>query len=222
MAINASCPQCGKTYQVKDDFAGKKFRCKACEGVVSVPAAKAASGDPWDNLDLDSFQDHDPYGDGGTEPPVAPRRRSSGGKKKTRSRSGGMPVTVIVALSAIGLLMAFNVFGIVSQLIQGAIPGSCGSFIRLLVEIAVMAGLIKRSAAARWVAIILSGIMTLLLGLGTIGVAFLFSQIELPQGAEIPEFMVPVIIAVLAVQVVIELVIIGCLLAPSSGEYLSE
>ena len=37
MAIEVSCPQCGQFYQVPDDKAGKKFRCKGCQEVVSIP-----------------------------------------------------------------------------------------------------------------------------------------------------------------------------------------
>jgi hypothetical protein len=221
MPISADCPQCGKTYRVKDDFAGKKFRCKACQAVVSVPEAKAPSGDPWDDLDLGEFQEQDSYADDEfAAPPATPQRRKK--KKKSRSRAGGMPVTVIIALCGIGLLMAFNLFGIVAQAVQGAVPGACGSCIRLLIEIAVLVGLINRSAATRWVAIILSGIMALFLGLGVIGVAFFLSQVELPPQAEVPEFMIPLLIVILSVQIVIEFVIIGTLLAPSSADYLNQ
>lgn len=90
MPISADCPQCGKTYNVKDDLAGKKFRCKECEGVVTVPAAGGGGGgkkDPWDDLDLGSFQDQAPAEDDEFEAPL-PRRRAAG-KKKSKSRSGG-------------------------------------------------------------------------------------------------------------------------------------
>jgi hypothetical protein len=87
MAISVSCPGCGKAYNVKDEAAGKSFRCKQCQGVVSVPAASAASGDPWDDTGPGEFPDQDPYGDDEFgAPPAAPRRRTSG---RTKSRRGG-------------------------------------------------------------------------------------------------------------------------------------
>lgn len=36
-----SCPSCGKTLNVKDDFAGKKARCPGCKEVLTVPHAPA-------------------------------------------------------------------------------------------------------------------------------------------------------------------------------------
>lgn len=48
MAITFSCPGCGKSYTASDEFAGKKMRCKACQGVVPIP-----SGDEPDLYGLD-------------------------------------------------------------------------------------------------------------------------------------------------------------------------
>lgn len=99
MPISAECPQCGKTYHVKDDFAGKKFRCKECEGVVSVPAGESSSGDPWDDLELGDYQDSEPADEFAAS---APPRRAAG-KKRPGSRgkgadSGGKDTIAIVAL----------------------------------------------------------------------------------------------------------------------------
>ncbi|MDB5313094.1 MAG: hypothetical protein JWO38_7296 [Gemmataceae bacterium] len=38
MPISFEC-SCGKTLQVKDEFAGRRVRCPACSGVAAVPAA---------------------------------------------------------------------------------------------------------------------------------------------------------------------------------------
>jgi hypothetical protein len=38
MAINVVC-DCGKEFKVKDDLAGKKIKCPACQSVLGVPAA---------------------------------------------------------------------------------------------------------------------------------------------------------------------------------------
>ena len=41
MAIRVTCPNesCGKTYNVKDELAGKKVRCASCGAVMAVPQA---------------------------------------------------------------------------------------------------------------------------------------------------------------------------------------
>jgi uncharacterized Zn finger protein (UPF0148 family) len=37
------CPSCGKTLNVKDDYAGKKARCPGCKEVLTVPYAPEAA-----------------------------------------------------------------------------------------------------------------------------------------------------------------------------------
>jgi uncharacterized RDD family membrane protein YckC len=46
MAINVTCPSCNQAYSVPDDKAGKKFRCKGCESVVTIPDAGGLGGEP--------------------------------------------------------------------------------------------------------------------------------------------------------------------------------
>lgn len=43
MSLNVDCA-CGKAYRLNDDLAGKKFRCKECNAVLSVPAAESSEG----------------------------------------------------------------------------------------------------------------------------------------------------------------------------------
>lgn len=47
MAISTACESCGRDYKVKEELAGKRFKCKDCGEVVTVPVgrtgAKAAS-----------------------------------------------------------------------------------------------------------------------------------------------------------------------------------
>ena len=38
MTIEVSCPQCAKRYQVDDNFAGRKAKCKACGAQMTIPA----------------------------------------------------------------------------------------------------------------------------------------------------------------------------------------
>ncbi len=41
MPIAVNCSQCGRSYQLRDELAGKKAKCK-CGGTILIPAAPAA------------------------------------------------------------------------------------------------------------------------------------------------------------------------------------
>ncbi|MFM9965720.1 MAG: hypothetical protein ACKV2Q_31435 [Planctomycetaceae bacterium] len=43
MAIATSCGECGRDYSLKDELAGKKFKCKECGATVVVPAARRSA-----------------------------------------------------------------------------------------------------------------------------------------------------------------------------------
>jgi hypothetical protein len=45
MAITVSC-ECGKEFKVKDESAGKRIKCPACQTVLTVPDADAVTGAP--------------------------------------------------------------------------------------------------------------------------------------------------------------------------------
>jgi phage FluMu protein Com len=66
MSINVVC-DCGKTLKVKDDAAGKKIKCPACQTVLTVPAAGAAEEPPASNVGKKSnaFEDLGGGEDGG-------------------------------------------------------------------------------------------------------------------------------------------------------------
>jgi hypothetical protein len=40
MAISVECSACGQTYRLKDEMAGRKIRCKACQTPIEVPVAE--------------------------------------------------------------------------------------------------------------------------------------------------------------------------------------
>jgi hypothetical protein len=56
MAITLTCTGCGKSYQLKNELAGRKVRCPGCQSVQVVPE------DSTEDYDLESLQ-----GEGGTE-----------------------------------------------------------------------------------------------------------------------------------------------------------
>lgn len=39
MPISVLCPKCERNFLVKDEIAGKSFRCKDCQAIVKVPSA---------------------------------------------------------------------------------------------------------------------------------------------------------------------------------------
>ncbi len=45
MAIEALCPTCGAVFNLKDEFEGKKVRCKKCEQIFTVNGSKAEARD---------------------------------------------------------------------------------------------------------------------------------------------------------------------------------
>lgn len=107
--IDASCDSCFRSYQLKDEFAGRKVRCKGCGEVFTVPQPGAAAADPWDSED--PF-DEDPFTDGPAAAPPSPTRRKKKRKKKAqRESSSGFPLGVYgilgIAAGALFLMMCF-------------------------------------------------------------------------------------------------------------------
>ena len=71
------CPSCGKTLNVGDQYAGKKVRCPACQGVLVVPQAalpEVAAEEPVEVT------------------PVAPSRRPARPPVRDEDDDGGRPV----------------------------------------------------------------------------------------------------------------------------------
>lgn len=133
MAIKVKCPECKKSLAVRDEFAGRRVRCKSCEAVLSVPMPKDDTDDPFDDLgDINDFA-------GGDElPPKRSRNRST---KKTKRRSeesmsGRLPsfnfslwsvlYSVVAVIGLFGLfvpqiLIWLLLFGLVFQFVTGLI-----------------------------------------------------------------------------------------------------
>ncbi len=57
MSIPLSCP-CGRSFNIKDDLAGRKIRCPACKSILAVPAAvlleAVEDGEPAEALPVQS------------------------------------------------------------------------------------------------------------------------------------------------------------------------
>ncbi len=55
MTISFSCPECGRKYDLKDEFAGKKIKCRGCEAAIRVPDSDDDAEEP-DDVDDDAFE----------------------------------------------------------------------------------------------------------------------------------------------------------------------
>ncbi len=126
MPIKAKCRKCSRDYTVKDELAGKKFRCKQCEAPVTVPQPAVLiedepEEDEWGSDDFGSTDDfgdfsEDDYDDIPARPkkrkkkPVVKKRRK---KKRSSSSSGsadplflvkvvGLIFVIVVGISAVG------------------------------------------------------------------------------------------------------------------------
>lgn len=173
MSVEVECPSCQKSYKVKAEAAGKKFRCKACETVITVPQPEAAEAsfldvDPWDAVD-----------ESAPPPPPMPRRvkSSSAERSSRRSSSDGMPVTVMVSIGICGLLLALHLFGLVSTIVMENINKSQigGSLLRIGIGITIIKGLLDRSNRIRWNAIVLD-IIGLVFVIFCMGVVLIVNQ----------------------------------------------
>ncbi|MCA8991875.1 MAG: RDD family protein [Planctomycetaceae bacterium] len=83
MPINVVCPGCEQQYNVPDDKAGRKFRCKQCQEIVSIPDAGSSSSgyaDPAPSPSRRSRSDRAQEDDFGDDYPPPRSRRSSRGR----------------------------------------------------------------------------------------------------------------------------------------------
>jgi hypothetical protein len=95
MPIRVCCPQCGANYNLADSLAGKKIRCKKCQGIVPVPTASVTD------------EEEEPQ-------PERPARREKAPASAPRSNTARWVVLTTVAVVlclAVGLALWFFVFG---------------------------------------------------------------------------------------------------------------
>ncbi|MBM84150.1 MAG: hypothetical protein CMJ78_26650 [Planctomycetaceae bacterium] len=146
MTIGFKCSECGQIYKVKDDAAGRAYKCKSCGAAQQVPIPdrlkqkKTTSKKPpaEDAYEDDAYEDdayEDDYGDDAYEDDGAedydayeddgfdayddkPARTASRSSKKKKRSSGNVPGIVTAA----GILMMI-VAGLNSLLIALAILG---------------------------------------------------------------------------------------------------
>lgn len=187
MPISVVCEDCDKKYNVKDELAGKKIRCKDCQSILIVPALE--DDDPFAGVDLKSTgkslpkrrrRDEDDDDDDAEDydDDSRPVRRSKGvkGRSKRRSRGSGIPATAMTVLVCQVLLLLFGLLNVLGTIFSpesytdggtsahnaGAVVGA---LFRVAITTSVLIGLIRRSQNARtWSRIlsVLAGIMSTL------------------------------------------------------------
>lgn len=77
MSIPVTCDECFTDFKVKDQHAGKRFRCKNCDAIVTVPRARPVPEDDWD----DDFESD-------ALPPVVKKPSRQRAKSRQRSATG--------------------------------------------------------------------------------------------------------------------------------------
>lgn len=98
MSISVNCDGCGQRYGVRDEFAGRNFKCKGCGAVVAVPKLQAKQDD--DEYMLAPLDDDEP--DNATQ--AVPRRPQStpvqeGEGVTCRNCGASLPLNAVLCVS---------------------------------------------------------------------------------------------------------------------------
>ncbi len=146
MAISVSCNECGKEYNVKDDAAGKKFKCKDCGAVIQVPEALGSEGDEFAGLEGDLEEDWPDSEEGGPAATVSRlpnrkrrKRRSGGSRQAAKDRLKGPAISLIVVAS---ISLAHRILDLLLVTVFGlaAIPQQQQQFMNNDVAVAQIVG----------------------------------------------------------------------------------
>ena len=167
MPIATVCGDCRKKYTVKSEMAGKRFRCKDCEAIITVPDMIADEDDEDDVFGREELkstgrparqQADDEYDD--VEPPQRERRIRREPKpkpvKKKRESGPAIPTSAIVALVVQSMLTGFLALGSLGTLVRianevdGKNVGSLfGIVVRFIIALIILLGLFQRKYSAR-------------------------------------------------------------------------
>jgi hypothetical protein len=138
MPITLNCPSCGRKYQLRDDLAGRKVKCKACEQQFSVPVPRKIEDDDEPSgatAALYGLDDEDEDGPAGSVPlpsrrasatAVAPARsgpRRSSSTPKSKGGGGGVSlvkVILIIVMIPVGIIGFIVAMALVLPALQTA------------------------------------------------------------------------------------------------------
>ena len=111
MAIEVTCSGCFRPYKVKDDAAGRKFRCKECGHLVRVPSANTQiEDDAFDENDFDSA-------------PMPPRKGDGARKGRPKKRNGSRDASIDFSRFGPNLIHLIVVAGLFLISVAGAFCG---------------------------------------------------------------------------------------------------
>lgn len=139
MTIQVTCDSCFMNYQLKDELAGRKVRCKQCKEIIEVPRPGAKRVGPAE----------DPWMEEDDEPAEAPRapapaRKKKKKRKKARSESSsGFRFGVIAILGIVfaGLFVLMCLVGFLVPTVHAVLGGGTalvGGGLMLIGAIGVM------------------------------------------------------------------------------------
>ena len=233
MAIKVKCSGCSKVYQVKDEAAGKKIRCKECDKLIPVPkpkAPKVEEEDDWlDAIEEDESEDELP------RRVVRPKSKASTStKKKVKRARPSMPGSAVgvVALCVIGMaywtFLGFAVLG-GSQMLPG--PAATASkgvgsifLIWAIVDLTTIIGLFLRVNIIRYIGLVFDGIgficSMIAIILSIIGIAMAASNLQPGQAINWGRFIGVQVVYIFAA--VIWLIDFSLLRSDSTVDYMND
>lgn len=123
MPIKAKCRKCSKSYTVKDELAGKKFRCKQCEAPVTVPQPAVLiedepEDDDWGSGDFGDFSEDD-YDDIPARPKKRKKKPAAKKKRKKKRSSSGSGVGAKIGAILGGVFGFLVVVSLIMKIISG-------------------------------------------------------------------------------------------------------
>lgn len=161
MPTSVSCPNCGRLYDVPDEFAGRRFRCRECGDEVAIPSEDSSlTQAPAPPSPAEAVKPVEPVYPVAPVVPVGPG--PSRRPRPQRAADAKMPSTILLALVLSGVHMFEDLFLILSGFsIAGDAPQTAGpvilaGLVRLGIEVGIFNGLVKRRASSRVASIVVS------------------------------------------------------------------
>lgn len=194
MTITVECGECGKGYKVRDEVAGKRFKCKKCAQPIRVPKEQVDSDDSFLDGIVEAEAEAPAYDDvdGEALPPAVRRKTKPKSKprekrKKKRKQATGRDQTSVV-MGVLCLLQGGGIY----YLQWGFIGFSflslllvAGALASLALDCAGVGILLRKNWGVRLAAI--SSIAALgVLALSTIYGLFSLFTMTMPGGSSIP------------------------------------
>jgi hypothetical protein len=121
MSIQVSC-ECGKQFEVGDQYAGKRGRCKACGRIVTVPAASAPQDDPFSATEPEvaPLNAPSPPSQAANPPPAFPEYPGFKSRDRGEKQVGGVRIHLHPAIIAL-IVLAIGIPVLIFTIEQGPV-----------------------------------------------------------------------------------------------------